>query len=135
MLEAYLRSPFYRALEPALAERGIELADLCPQDDVVARRVLHDYGAMFVACDSVSPPPVCVFTCDDEVARFRDLLSSRGCGDDVAEVLAGRLLNSLAHYGTKVVLGLPAGDVVITAQEGSEVIGRALPTNDRAPGG
>jgi len=71
MLEAYLRSPFYHALEPALAERGIELADLCPKDDVVARRVLHDYGAMFVACDSVSPPPVCVFTCDDEVARFQ----------------------------------------------------------------
>jgi hypothetical protein len=43
------------------------------------------------------------------------------------------LLNSLAHYGTKVVVGLPAGDIVITAKDGSEAIGRALPTNDRAP--
>jgi hypothetical protein len=67
------------------------------------------------------------------VARFRDLLTSRGCDDDVSDVLARRLLNSLAHHGTKVVVGLPAGDIVITAKDGSEAIERALPANDGAP--
>jgi hypothetical protein len=71
MPEAYLGSPFYLALEPALANRGIALNELCPDGDVVARRVLHDYGAMHVASDAVLPPPVCVFTREDGVARFQ----------------------------------------------------------------
>jgi hypothetical protein len=29
--------------------------------------------------------------------------------------------------------GRPAGDIVITAEDGAEAIGRALPANDRAP--
>jgi hypothetical protein len=75
------------------------------------------------------PEPDYGFT-DVEVGRFKGLLTARGCDDQVAAELAGRLLNSLAHYGTKVVLGLPAGDIVITAQDGSEAIGRPLPANE-----
>ena len=71
MPEAYLRSPFYLALEPALADRRLALAQICPGDDVVARRVLHDYGAMFVAAGTVLPPPVCVFTSEEGVATFQ----------------------------------------------------------------
>ena len=72
MPAAYLGSPFYLALEPALAERGLAVHELCPDGDVVARRVLHDYGAMFVASDAVLPPPVCVFTSEAGVARFQE---------------------------------------------------------------
>lgn len=71
MPEAYLGSPFYRALEAVLAERGVAVHELCPDGDAVARRVLHDYGAMFVATNAVLPPPVCVFTSEEEVARFQ----------------------------------------------------------------
>jgi len=71
MPEPYLGSPFYLALEPALANRRVALDELCPDGDVVARRVLHDYGAMFVASEDVLPPPVCVFTSEDGVARFQ----------------------------------------------------------------
>lgn len=71
MPEAYLESPFYLALKPALANRGVGLNELCPDGDVVARRVLHDYGAMFVASDAVLPPPVCVFTSEDGVTSFQ----------------------------------------------------------------
>jgi hypothetical protein len=67
MPEAYLGSPFYRAL----AERGVTVHELCPDGDAVARRVLHDYGAMFVASNAVLPPPVCVFTSEEGVARFQ----------------------------------------------------------------
>jgi len=64
-------SPFYATLQRALRLRGTSIEDICPSDDPVARRVLHDYGAMFVGADSVSPPPCCVFTSEDEVASFQ----------------------------------------------------------------
>jgi hypothetical protein len=38
----------------------------------VARRVLKDYGAMFVASMKVTPPSVCVFTSEEQVAKFQD---------------------------------------------------------------
>lgn len=71
MSEANRNSPFYRALDRALSERSLKLTDVCPDGDLVARRVLHDYGAMFVASDQVMPPPVCVFTDEAEVGRFQ----------------------------------------------------------------
>jgi hypothetical protein len=64
-------SPYYRALTTALAARGTSLTDLCPDGDVVARRVLHDYGAMFVGADNILPPPVCVCTSEEQVDRFQ----------------------------------------------------------------
>ena len=68
---AYESSPFYTALERALKLRGKGIEDICPPDDQIARRVLHDYGAMFVAQEAVAPPPVCKFTSEHEVAQFQ----------------------------------------------------------------
>lgn len=62
---------FYQTLDQALRLRGVSIDDLCPPDDRVARRVLHDYGAMFVGADSVLPPPLCVFTSEDQVSSFQ----------------------------------------------------------------
>ncbi len=62
---------FYRTLEHALMQRGCTRAAICPDDDVVARRVLHDYGAMFVGTADILPPPVCVFTSEDQVSKFQ----------------------------------------------------------------
>jgi len=64
-------SPFYLALEAALADRGAKFDDICPRDDQVARRVLHDYGAMFVGSKEILPPPVCVFTSELAVHQFQ----------------------------------------------------------------
>ena len=72
MPEPNLASPYYRALDLALGKRGTLFAQLCPDGDSVARRVLHDYGAMFVAADSVLPPPVCIFTSEDQVNAFQE---------------------------------------------------------------
>ena len=47
------------------------LSDICPDNDDVARRVLHDYGAMFVCEKNIMPPPVCVFTSEDQVTQFQ----------------------------------------------------------------
>src|SRR5437016_5019701 len=68
---AHESSPFYTALERALDQRGTKLEDICPPDDQIARRVLHDYGAMFVAHEAVVPPPTCVFADEDAVVHFQ----------------------------------------------------------------
>jgi hypothetical protein len=64
-------SPFYQTLERVLRLRGTSIEDICPPSDEVARRVLHDYGALFVGAESILPPPLCVFTGEDEVERFQ----------------------------------------------------------------
>jgi len=71
MPEPNLTSPYYRALTAALAARGTTLTDICPDDDLVARRVLHDYGAMFVGAKNIVPPPVCVCTSEEQVDQFQ----------------------------------------------------------------
>jgi hypothetical protein len=64
-------NPFYKTLEHALRLRGASIEDVCPRGDLVAQRVLHDYGAMFVGTDQILPPPLCVFTSEDQVERFQ----------------------------------------------------------------
>jgi hypothetical protein len=67
-----LPSTFQAALEKALTARGTTPGAVCDESDPVARRVLADYGAMFVASQSVQPPPVCVFTSEAEVLKFQN---------------------------------------------------------------
>src|SRR5712664_4246000 len=64
-------SPFYSALERAVKLRGKAIEDICPPDDLIARRVLHDDGAIFVAHEAVVPPPTCVFRDEDAVTHFQ----------------------------------------------------------------
>jgi hypothetical protein len=62
---------FYEVLRKALKKRKTKIENICPPSDTVARRVLEDYGAMFLADKKVMPPPVCIFTSDEEVAAFQ----------------------------------------------------------------
>jgi len=66
-----LSSPFYQSLQRALPQRSMTLAAICPDDDAVARRVLHDYGAMFVGSERILPPPLCVFSSEEQVSEFQ----------------------------------------------------------------
>ena len=63
---------FYEALAKALKKRKMKLESICPLNDPVARRILEDYGAMYIADKKVIPPPQCVFTTEDQVTRFQD---------------------------------------------------------------
>jgi len=65
-------TPFYEALAKALKKRKIKLDNICPSSDPVSRRILEEYGAIFVADKKVTPPPVCVFTNEEQVTRFQD---------------------------------------------------------------
>ncbi len=70
--------PFYEGLDISLERRGRRLEGMCRYDDAVARRVLEEYGAMFVASERVCPPPVCVFMGEEEVLRFQEEVGFRG---------------------------------------------------------
>jgi hypothetical protein len=63
-------APFHAALGRALARRGLSLEKFCPADDTLTRRVLEEYGAMFVA-EGVALPAACVFESEEAVERFQ----------------------------------------------------------------
>jgi hypothetical protein len=63
---------FYEVLNKALKKRKTTIDSVCPPADAVARRVLEDYGAIFLANKKVLPPPVCIFTSDEQVTVFQD---------------------------------------------------------------
>src|SRR4030095_16693494 len=65
-------TPFYEALAKALKKRKIKLDNICPPSDPVSRRILEEYGAIFVADKKVTPPPVCIFTTEEQVTKFQD---------------------------------------------------------------
>ena len=64
--------PFYDALRKALKKRKANLDLICPPADPVARRILEEYGAVYVATKKVKPPPVCLFTNEEQVTKFQD---------------------------------------------------------------
>src|SRR5258708_17654336 len=66
-----ISAPFYEVLRKTLKKRGTSIDKICPGSDAVARRVLEDYGAMFVASKKVVPPPACVFISEDQVTKFQ----------------------------------------------------------------
>jgi hypothetical protein len=63
-------SPFHAALGRALERRGLSLENFCPAGDVLTRRVLEEYGAMFVA-EGVALPDACVLESEEAVERFQ----------------------------------------------------------------
>jgi hypothetical protein len=65
-------APFYEALRKALKKRKLTVEQICPVADPVARRILEEYGAIFLANKKVLPPPVCVFTTEDQVTAFQN---------------------------------------------------------------
>jgi len=65
-------TPFYEALAKALKKRKLKLENVCPASDVVARRILKEYGAVYVATKKVAPPPVCIFTHEQQVTKFQE---------------------------------------------------------------
>jgi len=65
-------TPFYEALAKALKKRKIKVENICPPSDPVARRILEEYGAIFLADKKVVPPPVCIFTNEAQVTRFQE---------------------------------------------------------------
>jgi hypothetical protein len=87
-VRAFAATPFYDALKRALARRRMAVDALCDLRDVVARRLLTEYGAMFLAAESVRVPAVCVFRSATEVAEFQAAAQTRAAlfGDTTIEL-------------------------------------------------
>jgi hypothetical protein len=115
-------SPFYAALEGALRQRGTRLEDICPFDDDVARRVLHDYGAMFVAAETVMAPTHCVFATEDQVSRFQKAAGRAAAkiGDAVIELQPAAMTALLKARAAARAAGLD-----ISPRDGAEAARRS----------
>lgn len=114
--DAFIASPFYVALTRALKSRGVEPCELCDAGDIVERRLLAEYGAMFVATESVRVPPRCVFRSAEECAQFQ------------AEVE-----RSAAHIGdTRIELQPAALDALVAAREEAQAAGFDITPRDGA---
>lgn len=115
-------SPFYLTLGRALEQRGTCIEDICPAGDQVARRVLHDYGAMFVSTDTVLPPPLCVFTNEEQVSRFQKAAGRAAAtiGDAVIELQPAAMSALLKARATARAEGLE-----ISPRDGAEAARRS----------
>jgi hypothetical protein len=122
MPKANPASPFYRCLDRALTLRGADLSALCPPDDDVACRVLHDYGAMLLGAKNILPPPLCVFTSEDEVLQFQNAAgwSSEKFGDAVIELQPAAMSALLRGRDIARAEGLD-----ITPRDGAEAARRS----------
>lgn len=68
---------YYDALDSVLAKRKMKIETVCDRKDYVSRRIIEDYGALFMANENVSVPPVCMFTSEQEVLAFQNKASSK----------------------------------------------------------
>ena len=102
-------SPFHAALGRALARRALSLETFCPTGDVLTRRVLEEYGAMFVA-EGVALPEACVLESEEAVERFQREAGWRaelldGALVELQPVAMAALMNAreeAAHAGLRV---------------------------------
>jgi hypothetical protein len=113
---------FYDVLRKALKKRKTTVDSICPSSDPVARRVLEDYGAIFVA-KKVLPPPVCVFTSNEEVERFQEDAgwSSEMWGFDQVELQPEAMKQLL-----KARADAQKEDLDITPRDGAEAARRSF---------
>src|SRR5205085_2247542 len=109
-------SPFHAALARAFARHGMSLECFCPAGDALARRVLEEYGAMFVA-EGVRLPPVCVFETEGEVESFQReagwraaVLELERAGLFFSKDLSKSILRSVAAPGASQHLAMLAFD-------------------------
>ncbi|HYE15202.1 MAG TPA: hypothetical protein VD968_12220 [Pyrinomonadaceae bacterium] len=64
------RLSFYAALSTALERRGVSFDEFYPRGDALARRMLEEYGAIFLA-EGVALPRSYIFESEEEVVRFQ----------------------------------------------------------------
>jgi len=114
-------SPFYAPLKRALQLRGTSIEDICPTGDSVARRVLHDYGAMFIGTEEILPPPLCVFTSEEEVTSFQKEagVTAATIGDAVIELQPAAMTALLKARAVALEQGLD-----ISPRDGAEAARR-----------
>jgi hypothetical protein len=116
-------APFYPALLKALKKRKIKLEEICKLQDETARRVLEEYGAIFLVTKDVKAPPACMFYSEDEVARFQASAGfvTETIGDSVIELQPAAMKAYLKARDAALEAGLD-----ITPRGGPEAARRSF---------
>lgn len=119
MTESSTNNPrwFYASLSKALKGRKIE--DICDFRNPVERRVLDEYGAIFLVSESVKPPPFCMFGDAEQVEKFQ---SETG-------------VESADFNGITVELQPAAMQALLRARTEAQLIGLDITPRDGAEGG
>ncbi len=120
--------PFYEALAKALKKRKMTLETICPAGDTVARRVLEEYGAIFIATEKVTPPPLCVFTSEEQVRKFQTITGyqTETLGEDDIELQPAAMKALLKAVNEAQEEGLD-----ITPRDGAEAARRSYSDSQR----
>lgn len=120
--------PFYEVLGKALKKRKTKIENICPAGDAVARRVLEEYGAMFVASNKVTPPPVCVFTSEEQVKKFQTTTGYQTeiIGEDTIELQPAAMKALL-----KAIDAAQEEELDITPRDGAEGARRSYSDSQR----
>lgn len=120
--EHFRATPFYAALRRALARRDMTPAQLCDLRDPAARRLLAEYGSMFVADERVRVPPTCVFCGEEEVERFqREAQPQAATVGGVRVELQPAALDALLDACAEA----RAGGLTVTPRDGAEAARRS----------
>ena len=116
------RSRFHAALGRALVGRGLSLEGFCPAGDTLTRRVLEEYGAMFVA-EGVLLPPACVFETEEAVERFQ---REAGWRTEVFDGVTVELQPAAMETLLRARADASAAGVGLTPRGGSEAARRSF---------
>jgi hypothetical protein len=94
--ESDKRNQYFKTLDVALSKRNSNLAALCDESDAVSKRILHEYGAIFIADEKVIAPPVCMFTSADEVNNFQ--AKTQIAGEQIGDAKIELQANAMKAY-------------------------------------
>lgn len=64
------KARFYKVLEEKIAARNLSVEDIYDENDAVESRILREYGAIFLAHESVLPPSAAMFKDEKSVKSF-----------------------------------------------------------------
>lgn len=112
---------FRTSLKIALSRRALKTAEFCDEGDAVSRRVLKDYGAIFLADESVITPPVCIFENEQDVTVFQKQISIARAEIEGTEIeLQSEAMSALLAARSEAI----GAGLNITPREGAEAARR-----------
>lgn len=65
------KSNFYSVLEASLSKHNLSKSSICDESNAVQKRVLQEYGALFLTT-AATPPPTCMFKDENQVRDFQN---------------------------------------------------------------
>lgn len=115
------RTNFYSVLDESLAKHNLKKSDIYNESNPVEKRILTEYGALFLTT-AATPPPTCMFTNADEVKNFQNKVgfSSETIGGAPVELQANAMKALLEAITEAKSQGLN-----ITPRDGAEASRRA----------